>query len=162
MKKVILSLALLAGFTASKAQGSLEKGKAQINAGLGFSSWGIPVYAGFDYAVSKNITIGAEGSYRSYDNIGYKFSIIGVSGNANYHFNELFDLPKKMDLYAGLNLGYYIYNTPNGYGGASLSAFGISGQAGFRYFFTNKIGGNLEFGGGNATSGGKIGLTFKL
>ncbi|MDI9320846.1 MAG: hypothetical protein QM530_10310 [Phycisphaerales bacterium] len=162
MKKGILSLALLAGFTVSKAQGVLEKGKVQINAGLGFSSWGVPVYAGFDYAVSKNITIGAEGSYRSYSTVGYKFSVIGISGNANYHFNELFELPKKMDLYAGLNLGYYVYNTPNGYGGSSLSTLGISGQIGARYIFTDKVGGNLELGGGNAASGGKIGVTIKL
>lgn len=162
MKKVVLSIAFLAAITQTKAQGSLEKGRAQINAGVGISGWGIPVYAGFDYAVHKNITIGAEASFRSYDNVGYKFSIIGISGNANYHFNELINLPKEMDLYAGLNIGYYIYNTPNGYGGANLSTLGVSGQAGFRYFFTNKIGGNIELGGGNATSGGKIGLTFKL
>ena len=32
----------------------------------------------------------------------------------------------------------------------------------FRYFFNNKLGGNIEFGGGSATAGGKIGLTIKL
>lgn len=162
MKKVVLSIALLAACVPSKAQGNLGKGKVQINVGLGFSGWGIPVYGGFDYGVHKNITIGAEGSFRSYNTVGYQFSIIGISGNANYHFNEVLELPKKMDLYAGLNIGYYIYNTPKGYLGTSLSTVGVSGQVGFRYFFTDKIGGNIEFGGGNATSGGKIGLTFKL
>lgn len=162
MKKALLSVALLAAFTQSKAQGSLEKGKAQVNVGVGFSGWGIPVYAGLDFGVHKNITIGFEGSYRSWDNIGYKFSIIGISGNANYHFNQVLNLPKEMDLYAGLNVGYYIYNTPSGYLGTSLSTLGVSGQAGFRYFFNNKIGGNIELGGGSATSGGKIGITIKL
>lgn len=162
MKKALLSIAILAACIQSKAQGSLEKGKAQVNVGLGFSGWGIPVYAGLDYGIHKNITIGFEGSYRSWDNIGYKFSIIGISGNANYHFNQALNLPKEMDLYAGLNVGYYIYNTPSGYLGASLSTVGVSGQAGFRYFFNNKLGGNIEFGGGSATSGGKLGLTIKL
>lgn len=163
MKKVLLSIALLAAaMTESKAQGSLAKGSAQINVGAGFSGWGIPIYGGFDLGVHKNITIGAEGSFRSWNNIGYKFTIIGISGNANYHFNEIFELPKEMDLYAGLNIGYFIYNTPSGYLGASLSTVGVSGQVGARYFFTNKIGGNIEFGGGSATAGGKLGLTIKL
>lgn len=162
MKKVILSLGLLAVFTQAKAQGNLEKGNAQLNIGAGFSSWGIPVIVGADFGVAKSITLGVEGSFRSWNNVGYKFSIIGVGANANYHFNDVLELPKKMDLYAGVTLGYFIYNTPSGYPGASLSTAGFSGQAGFRYYFTNKAAFNIEFGGGSATSGGKIGVTFKL
>jgi len=39
---------------------------------------------------------------------------------------------------------------------------GRGAQIGGRYYFTQKVGINLELGGGNAFSGGKIGLTFKL
>jgi hypothetical protein len=162
MKKVILSLALLAGFTASKAQGSLEKGKAQINAGFGLSNHGIPVVLGLDYAVTKAITIGAEVSYRSYKNSGYNFGITSICANANYHFDEILDMPKKWDIYAGLNIGYIIWNTPNNYIGSYSSGLGLGGQIGGRYFFTNRIGANLEVAGGNTISGGKVGLTFKL
>lgn len=129
MKKAILSLALLAGFTASKAQGTLGKGNAQLNAGVGLSSWGIPVYVGFDYGVHKDITIGLEGSFRSYNeswtNVKYRHSIIGISGNGNYHFNTIFDLPSKWDLYAGLNIGFYVWSSPNGYLGSRSSGLGL-------------------------------------
>lgn len=162
MKKVLLSIALLAAFSQTKAQGTLEKGRAQINAGVGLSGWGIPVYAGFDYGLGKSFTIGAEGSFRSYDNIGYSFTIIGVVGNVNYHLNNVLNMPKNMDLYGGLNIGYYIYSTPSGYLGNSLSTLGISGQVGYRYFFSNSFGVNVELGGGSATSGAKLGVTIKL
>jgi len=39
---------------------------------------------------------------------------------------------------------------------------GIGGQIGGRYYFTEKFGVNLEFGGGNAYSGGKLGISIKL
>lgn len=162
MKRVVLFFALVIGLTTVKAQGTLEKGKTQINAGFGFSSWGVPVYGGFDYGLGKNFTVGAEGSFRSHNTVGYKFSVIGVSGNVNYHFNEVLKMPKQTNFYAGLNLGYYVYSKPTGYVGTSLSALGISGQIGFRYFFSNSVGANIELGGGNAASGGKVGLTFKL
>ncbi|MCC6185586.1 MAG: hypothetical protein IT256_00385 [Chitinophagaceae bacterium] len=162
MKKVILSLGLLAAFTQAKAQGNLDKGAAQLNIGAGFSGWGIPVIVGADFGVAKSITVGAEGSFRSWNNVGYKFTIIGIGANANYHFNDVLELPEKMDLYAGVTLGYFIYSTPSGYPGASLSTIGLSGQAGFRYYISKKVALNIEAGGGSATSGGKVGVTFKL
>jgi hypothetical protein len=166
MKKAILALALMAGFAGAKAQGTLGKGNTQLNAGVGLSSWGIPVYVGFDYGVHKDITIGLEGSFRSYNeswtNQKYRHSIIGFSGNGNYHFNTIFNMPSKWDLYAGLNIGFYIWNSPSGYGGGSSSGLGLGGQVGARYFVSKAVGLNLEFGGGNAFSGGKFGLTFKL
>lgn len=162
MKKILLSLALLAAISPSKAQGTLAKGKTQINAGVGLSGWGIPIYVGFDHGLGKSFTVGAELSYRNYDYVGYGFAVIGVLGNVNYHLNEVLNMPKNMDLYGGLNLGYYLYNTPAGYPGSSLSTLGISGQIGYRYFFNNKIGGNIELGGGSAVSGAKLGVTIKL
>jgi len=39
---------------------------------------------------------------------------------------------------------------------------GLGAQVGGRYYISNKVALNLEFGGGNAFSGGKFGLTFKL
>ena len=112
------------------------------------------------------MTIGAELSYRNYNenwqNNYYDHNIVGVSGNANYHFNTLFNIPSRWDLYAGANVGFYFWTSPNEYNGSHNSGLGIGGQIGGRYYFTNKLGVNLEFGGGNAFSGGKIGLTFVL
>lgn len=163
MKKLLLTFAAATiALTQVKAQGTLGKGNTQVNLGLGFSSWGLPVFAGFDYGVSKNITLGAEASFRSYNTVGYDFTVIGISGNANYHFNEVLELPSEWDLYAGINVGYFIYSNPSGYRGASMSGLGLGAQVGARYFFTKKFGINLEAGGGNAANGGKIGATIKL
>ena len=165
MKKQILTLVFLLAVGVIFAQGPISKGQTQINAGVGLSSWGSPVYLGFDYGVHPDITLGAEASFRSYNdnwrNNKYRHTVIGIQGNANYHFNRILELPSKMDLYAGVSLGYFIFNNPSGYSGSLGSSLGFSGQVGFRYFFTNKVGLHLEAGGGSV-SGGKIGLTFKL
>ena len=162
MKKVLLSLALVGtAFTYANAQGNLDKGNSQINAGVGFSGWGVPVYAGFDYGVTNDISLGAEASFVSRNYVGYNFSVIGIGVNGNYHFNEILNIPEKMDFYAGVTLGYYIYNSPSGYAGTSFSGIGWGGQVGFRYFFTEKFGVNLHAGGGTV-SGGRLGVTFKL
>lgn len=166
MKKQILVFIFIISAGAMFAQGPISKGQTQLNAGIGLSSRGVPVYLGFDYGVSPDVTLGAELSYRGYndrwDSDKYHHSIIGFSGNANYHFNNILNIPSPWDFYAGLNLGFYSWNSPKGYGGSYNSGVGLGAQIGGRYYFNNKIGVNLEFGGGNAFSGGKIGLTFKL
>ena len=148
------------------AQSPIEKGQAQINAGFGLSNYGFPVYAGFDYGVHPDISVGAEVSYRSYHedyfNSNYDFSIIGISGNCNYHFNRVLNIPNKFDVYGGASVGFYIWNSPSGYGGNRASGLGLGLQIGGRYYFNDRIGVNLELGGGNATSGAKIGVSIKL
>jgi len=166
MKKLFLAVtfALIAGFAFS--QHNTSEGRTQLNLGVGFSNYGVPVYIGFDHYVNRDITLGAEFSYRAYreywDNYYYNHNIMGFSGNANYHFNRILDIPRNWDFYAGLNVGFYVWTSPNDYYGNHSSGLGLGGQIGGRYYFTNKIGLNLEFGGGNAFNGGKIGLTVKI
>jgi hypothetical protein len=166
MKKQILTIALLITASMIFAQGPISKGQSQINVGVGLSSWGVPVYLGLDYAVHPDITLGGELSFRSYNNNWrndkYHHSIIGILGNANYHFNTVLDIPSPWDFYAGLNLGFYSWSSPNNYEGSQTSGLGLGAQIGGRYYFSNKVGINLEFGGGNAFSGGKFGLTIKI
>ena len=166
MKKQILTFVLLMAASVIFAQSPISKGESQINVGVGLSSWGVPVYLGFDYGVHPDITLGAELSFRSYNdnwhNDKYRHSIIGFLGNANYHFNNVLSIPSPWDFYAGLNLGFYSWNSPNDYEGSHNSGIGLGAQIGGRYYFSNKLGINLEFGGGNAFSGGKFGLTFKI
>jgi len=166
MKKHLFTFVLLIATTAMFAQSPLGKGGKQLNAGVGFSSWGLPVYVGLDFGVHKDITLGLEASFRSYNDnyIGYKYShtIIGFSGNGNYHFNSLLKIPSSWDLYAGLNIGFYIWMSDSNYHGSSSSGLGLGGQGGIRYFFNSRWAINLEGGGGNAFSGGKIGITYKL
>lgn len=148
------------------AQSPLPRGQSQLNVGVGLSEWGIPFYVGLDYSVHKDITIGGELSYRAYRenwrNVFYQHSIIGIAGNGNYHFNSLLRISSNWDLYAGLNIGFYIWSSPETYGGSRSSGLGLGGQVGGRYYFSNSVGINLEFGGGNAFSGGKFGLSIKL
>ncbi len=150
----------------SAGHNSLAKGHSQLNMGVGLSGWGIPLYLGFDHAVHKDITLGAELSFRAYREYWrsyyYSHNILGVSGNGNYHFNNLLHISPKFDLYAGLNLGFYVWRSPYNYDGNHSSGLGLGGQVGARYFWNSKFGINLEFGGGNAFSGGKFGLTVKL
>lgn len=148
MKKIVLfCTATLFTVLSLHAQCPLKVGGVQANAGLGFSGEGIPIYAGIDYGLVKDVTIGAKLSImpnREHD------VIIGFSTNGNYHFNTLLDIPKEWDFYAGLTTGYYINNY---YG------FGINAQIGGRYFFRKNLGLNLELGGGTI-SGGTFGITW--
>lgn len=166
MKKILLMITVLFAMSAVFGSNAMGKGQTQFNAGIGLSSWGLPVYLGLDYGLNNDITLGGELSFRSYEedyhDHDYNHSIMGVSGNANYHFNNLLDIPSEWDFYAGLSLGFFIWNSPGSYEGSKSSGLGVSGQIGGRYYFTEKLGVNLEFGGGNAFSGGKLGVSVKL
>lgn len=166
MKKLIFAASLILIFNLSFAQSPIPEGSKQLNAGFGFSSWGLPIYVGMDFGVHPDISVGGEVSFRSYSNrwngVSYSHSILGISANGNYHFNSLLEIPTEWDLYAGLNLGFYIWSSPEAYGGTQSSGLGLGIQVGGRYYFSHKLGVNLEFGGGNAFSGGKVGLTIRL
>lgn len=165
MKKltIILFLTVISLFTVS-AQSPLKNSRVDLNAGVGLSGWGVPVYLGMDFGIARDITLGFEGSFRNYrqnyTNIDYNSSIIGISGNGNYHFNRVLDIPGNWDFYAGLNIGFYSWSSPAGYPGKGSSGVGIGGQIGGRYFISDHFGLNLEVGGGNAFAGGKFGITY--
>jgi outer membrane immunogenic protein len=170
MKKlnfVILFTVLASTF--SLAQGTLGKGGRQLNAGLGFSDWGVPIYVGADFGVHEDITIGPRLSFRnySYTRAGYKYNqnLTVLSFNGNYHFNTLLNLPGAWDVYAGLTLGYYFWaNAKSSNGGlyeGNSSEIGLDAQVGGRYFFNDQFGINLELGGGHE-AGGRIGITYKF
>lgn len=168
MRKLIIIASLLFIANTSFAQYALAKGEAQFNAGLGFSSWGLPVYAGFDVGVHRDISVGGELSFRSYRERwagdDYRRKVIGIVGNGNYHFNTVLDIPEEWDFYAGLNLGFYIWDDPdNDYDGDNSSGLGLGAQVGGRYYFNDRFGLNLELGGGaNSFGGGKFGITVKF
>ncbi|MDO9511227.1 MAG: hypothetical protein Q7J34_05680 [Bacteroidales bacterium] len=164
MKKSLFLFAFALIFISGTAfsQSPLPVGKTQLNLGVGLSEWGVPFYIGLDFGVIKDITMGVEVSYRSYNDKHYNHNIMGFSGNGNYHFNSLLNIPSRWDFYAGLNLGFYVWSSPDAYSGNHSSGLGLGGQIGGRYFLTNKVALNLEFGGGNAFSGGKFGLTIKI
>ena len=141
----------------AKQQGSIDKSKLQFNAGIGLSTWGLPLYIGADYWINDDITIGLEASFRYRFLHAWKYGYIGGSINANYHFTKILQLPENMDVYGGLSAGPYI-----GFGsfiGSSFN-FGIAGQVGGRYKINDKMWVNAELGGGSF-SGAKIGITIR-
>jgi hypothetical protein len=166
MKKIIfgIAFAMFAGFT--MAQNPIQIGKSQFNVGVGFSDMGTPIYIGADFGVLRDVTFGGELSYRDYhenwNNDGYDHNIMGLSGNGNYHFNRILGISQRWDFYAGLNLGFYIWTSPDAYEGSNSSGLGLGAQVGGRCYLSDRVGLNIEFGGGNAFSGGKLGLSFKL
>jgi outer membrane immunogenic protein len=163
MKKLFAIVVL--GFITSTAfaQGTLDKGAAQLNAGLGFSNWGTPVYIGADFGVHEDITIGPRISRRNYGyriaGNRYRQSLTVLSFNGNYHFNRILGIAPEWDIYGGLTLSYYIWSSAE-FGGQA-SGMGLDAQIGARYFFSDKVGINLELGGGTG-SGGLLGITIKL
>lgn len=167
MKRITFAILLIvAGVITVEAQCPLKKGDHQFNAGFGFSNGGIPIYAGIDFGAFNDITIGIEGSFRSYneDLYGsrYTSAVFGIAGTGNYHFNTVLEIPRKWDFYAGITLGYYSWSIPSDYPGSNSSGLGLGAQIGGRYFFNRNFGLNLEFGGGSSFSGGKIGITYTL
>ena len=163
---IILTISAFFFFKQSSAQSPLPKGKTQLNVGLGFSDFGVPFYFGLDHAVGNDFTLGGEFSYRGYKESWrgnhYKHNIAGLAMNGNYHFNRIMNIRPDWDFYAGLNIGFFFWNSPEPYNGPYTSGLGLGAQVGGRYYFSKNAGVNLEFGSGNAFSGGKIGFTFKL
>lgn len=159
MKKLVLTICALSIVLLSFGQKAndvkLDKGKLQFNAGVGLSTWGIPVYVGADYWLTQEITIGIEASARWRLRWGY--GTIGGSVNGNYHFAKILQLPDNIDVYAGLSAGPYIY-----IGSGYINPFdiGIGGQIGGRYKFNDKMWFHVELGGGTL-SGAKAGITIR-
>lgn len=171
MKKFILMIAF--GFISNGifAQAPLEVGGVQLNAGLGLSGWGVPVYVGVDFGIVRDVTLGAQVSFQndnqSYYGKDYSSSAVGVGINGNYHFNRILDIPSKFDFYAGANLTYYVWNYDKFYKDNNIpnpnnTSFGPGLQVGGRYFFNKNFGLNLELGGDTGTRGAKFGITYKF
>lgn len=176
MKHVILSFSVV--FTLLCAQRAIAQGGAYdfFNVGVGVSGWGIPIYAGADITVADNITVGAMVSAQRKvqrtgwlnNDLRWVHTIIGISGNANYHFLEPGD---EFDVYAGANIGYYFWNTKlretvpgfsGVYEGSGSGGFGVGLQVGGRYKLDNGIILHGEVGGGTVFSSGRIGVSFPL
>ncbi|HPE43404.1 MAG TPA: hypothetical protein PKV88_04925 [Bacteroidales bacterium] len=166
MKKLIVALVLFFSASLSFAQSPIGDGGKQLNFGTGFSNWGVPFYVGMDFGVHPDITVGFNASFRSYSEkwsgTKYGHTIIGLFANGNYHFNTLLNIPREWDFYAGISAGWVIWNAASGYDGSHASGFGIDAQIGGRYYWNDRWAVNLEFGGGNAASGGRIGLSYIL
>ncbi len=141
-----------------------------MNIGLGFSGSSIPIYAGLDYWTHEHFSIGGEIGWRRLDKIrflnkDYHQDLYSFSVNGNYHFAHLLDLPKEIDTYAGLNVGFFHYsdNVDGDYeDNDHTSGLGLGLQLGIKYYFKSNLAVYLELNGGNQVSDGKIGISIKF
>ena len=164
MKKLAFLLVAIFFFAYTSNAQPIEEGETQVNAGIGLSTFGLPVYGGLEFGVAENFSVGGELSYRKYGRYSvYSPSIITIAGIGNYHVNELLEIPPEFDVYAGLSLGYSIWSDNDVYNYSWFRGSGVyfTGQVGARYFVSDNFAINAELGGGTY-SGGKLGVTFKL
>ena len=174
MKKLLIAtfaIVIATAFNSAQAQfNPYADNVKMLTAGIGFSGWGVPIFARFEAPVADNITVGGGLSYQSYNYSSlWKANYFGINLRGSYHFNELLEINDSWDVYAGLGLNYYFSNYKYKGAGGSVDwdnggpdGFGVGIHVGGRYFVSEKIGINLEFGGGTSLGGGTIGCTFLL
>ena len=151
MRKLLIlsSFILLAcPLFAQSGQSALPRGNNQLNMGLGFNTRGFPIYFGVDFAVHNNVTLGPLLKVRFDDN---QTDVI-LLGRADFHWNQLMGIPSNFDFYTGGNIG-------GRFGDGFYLDFGL--QIGGRWYFSNNVGLNLEFGGGRGF-GTLLGLSIRL
>lgn len=172
MKKLTYVLMLVGAVLLSNqtyAQMPVDKGTKFLNAGVGlggYGGWGylgtgsIALGASLELGVAKNITAGVAGTFRTFSNVGSSY-VIGARGS--YHFNEILNInDDKVDLYAGLGLGYSGFSWKSSYAGivGSNGSVVMLAHLGGRYFFANNLGAFAEVGYGVAPL--QVGVTFKF
>ncbi|GAB2782521.1 hypothetical protein GCM10027275_27800 [Rhabdobacter roseus] len=169
MKKVlftfVMTLALLSAGQVAFAQ--YEKGDKLLNAGIGLGTYGaggIGLGGSFEVGIHDAISVGGLFGYSGRNYFGSRFSVLTFGARGSYHFNELLNLgDERIDLYAGLGLGYRsITWNYSGIGSGSSWGSGVLflGHIGGRYYFQPNIGAFAEVGSGFGTL--QAGITFKF
>ena len=136
---------MLAG-TFVNAQAWTGKGDQKINAGLSAWGYGTGVTGTYDYGLNKLISVGAGlniyfDNYKNNDDKNRAF----VFGRINFHLKDALQLPEKLDIYPGADVGVV------------GNSFGLGAHIGARYFFTERIGVFAEVG-----NNGSLGVSINL
>lgn len=157
-------LALVLITTNTNAQ-IMEKAR-NINAGIGTSSEGMPIYLGIDQEIFDHMTVGFSAAINSYEHTegeaSFNQNIYSFSFNTNYYMGHMIGLPEEWNFYGGLNLGMIFYKSENELGADEHYGPGIGLQLGTRYFFTPDLAANLELGGGYTATGIRLGISYLL
>ena len=143
------------------AELTFAKGDLFLTPQIGINSYAIPFGANVEYAITENIGVGGTVMVWLWNDFGFSQSIIMPSVDAAYHFTML-ELDK-LDLFAGVGLGYAIYSSDYGIGASGIY---ISPFVAGRYWFSNKLGVSLRLNlgliGDWSGVGGLLGVVFKL
>lgn len=156
----LVSIFLLTIVIQSVSAQRIDKNGTQLITGVGFSEYGVPIYAGVDYGILKNMTIGGDISYRSYNMNSAKLNLIAFNTNFYYHFNSVIK-SKKVDLYLGPSSTYYLWLWDSNYRGDKLSNLGFAGNIGLKYFLSQSLAIQSELNLG-FISGVKFGISANL
>lgn len=146
MKKLFFMFVLLLAGTFANAQTWTGKGDQKINAGLSAWGYGTGVTGTYDYGLNKLISVGAGlniyfDNYKNNDDKNRAF----VFGRINFHLKDALQLPEKLDIYPGADVGVV------------GNSFGLGAHIGARYFFTERIGIFAEVG-----NNGSLGVSINL
>ncbi|MFN8346489.1 MAG: hypothetical protein U0X91_15910 [Spirosomataceae bacterium] len=174
MKKMfftsLLVLAAIVCFQTNASAQSYQKGDKLLNLGVGLGTYGaggIGLGGSFEYGIHDAISVGVLGGYSGRGNyLGYgRWSVLTFGARGSYHFNELLKLDDdKIDLYAGLGLGYrsitWNYNGIGGYNDSWGSGILFLGHIGGKYYFKPNLGVFAELGSGFGTL--QAGIAFKF
>ena len=134
MKKVFLLVIFFIG-TAVSAQAYTGSGDQKVNFGVAAWGYGTGIAATYDYGLGSLISVGA-GFNAYFDRFKNddRDNRIFAFGRVNFHLNSTLDLPSKLDIYPGLDIGVVGRD------------FGLGAHIGARYFFTERLGVFAEIG----------------
>lgn len=146
MKKLFFMSMFVFASAATNAQAWTGKGDQKINAGLSAWGYGTGITGTYDYGLNKLISVGAGlnvyfDNYKDNDDKNRAF----VFGRVNFHLKDALQLPEKLDIYPGADVGVVGSN------------FGLGAHIGARYFFTERIGVFAEVG-----NNGSLGVSINL
>jgi hypothetical protein len=142
MKKLLTTVLVLSAFATLNAQSYEGKGDSKLNVGYEIYGIGPGIKASYDYGLSDLWSVGAGASYY-FDNEEQDYFIYA---RTNLHLGIVWDLPRRLDLYPGVELGF-----------KSSSEVGITGYVGVRYCITKKMSLFAEIG-----NHGAAGISFDV
>jgi outer membrane immunogenic protein len=146
----------------------VAKGTSYLNAGIGFSNYGLPLHVSFDKLVVNDISVGIFANAQTYNaqvNFYDESHAIVHSGiKSNYYFNHILGIDDdQWSLAAGLSAGYWHYfyeGAASNLGWSKKGGIFLSSQIDLRYFFNKNwaILLHANYGGMNA---GIVGFTYR-
>lgn len=141
-KALIITIFILLSSQFSFAQVWKGGGDIKVSTGIEFYGYGTSIIANLDVGILDNISLGAGVNY----NFDHKNTYLNVRGD--FHFQEIFRLPREFDFYTGIDAGY---NTNYS------SEIGFGAHLGGRYQISKSAGIYLEIG-----NRGNVGVFFNL
>jgi hypothetical protein len=151
-----------------------QKGDNLLNIGVGLSSYyyGNPIGASYEAGIDKDFSVGAQLDYNSgnygdyyYNSSRWRYTATYIGLRGSFHVNRLLKLnTKKVDLYAGLGVGYRSFrwnDSSYGYGYDYRSGLFLNYFIGGKYYFSKKVGAFLELGY-TGLSSSRVGISVKF